>query len=324
MLRSLRLMAVAWFGTLWGRLTNHRRYPSWSFVFELMIRYLRLDWDETADWDDMRLREDLNRRPYPRQFANKVKLESGQLGNVAIFRFIPPNSKAGYRLLFLHGGSYIYGSSATTHAELIARLAVETGIEAIGVEYRLVPENTYPTQLNDAVTTFDALVASGVSAQQIIVAGDSAGGNLAIALQIALRDRGGPQAVATVLSSPWVNLLMPGASFTENEPFDYGTRDVLEKQARKFAGDFPLSDPRISPCFADLVGLAPCFITLGELEIPRDDILQFSESLKRAGVEVTLHRTKDMPHNPPVFAAFHPEAKAAFDSMVQFIRSKVA
>lgn len=249
----------------------------------------------------------------------KVKIEQSNLGGVPAWRFVPPEVKAGYRVLYLHGGSYTYGSARTTHAELIARMAFEAGVEVFGLDYRLAPEHRYPSQLKDALIAFDGLVSSGVTAQNILLAGDSAGGNLAVSLQLALRDRGGPQAVAMVLSSPWVNLEMPAASFKENDPFDYGTRIVLARQALTFAAGVPLSDPRISPAYANLQGLGPCLITVGELEIPRDDILQFAERLENAGVKVTLHVARSMPHNAPVFAEYHPEGKAALDAIVRFI-----
>ena len=321
MLRSLRLMVSAWLATILGRLFGRPRHATWPFVFELLVRYLRLDWDETASWDDAKLRADLNARPYPNKFAKKVTIVEGSLGGVRAWRFVPPNTKVGRCVLFLHGGSYVYGSARTTHAEFIARIAFETGIEVVGIDFRLAPEHRYPSQLDDAVTAFDSLVSNGVPAQNIMIVGDSSGGNLAVALQLALRGRGGPQAVAVALSSPWVNLEMPAASFTENDPFDYGTRSVLARQALTFAGDLPLSDPRISPNYANLQGLAPCLVTVGDLEIPRDDILEFAERLKNAGVNVTLHVAKNMPHNAPVFAAYHPEGQSALDAIVRFIQA---
>jgi acetyl esterase/lipase len=254
----------------------------------------------------------------------KVKVVETNLRGVPAWRFVPPRAKTDRCVLFFHGGSYIYGSTRTTHAELLARIAFEAGIEVIGLDYRLAPEHRYPSQIDDALTAFDTLVSNGVDAQHILIAGDSAGGNLAIVLQIALRDRGGPQAAAMALSSPWVNLEMPAASYKENDPFDYGTREVLARQALAFAADMPLSDPRISPIHANLQRLAPCFISVGDLEIPRDDIVEFAKRLTSAGVDVTLQVARNMPHNAPVFAEHHPEGKAAFDALVQFIRAHLA
>jgi epsilon-lactone hydrolase len=317
-------MFVAWLSTLLGRLCGRPRHATWPFAFELVVRFLRLDWDETAKWDDAKLREELNARPYPRRFLKKVTVVESSLGGVPAWRFVPPRARAGRYVLFLHGGSYIYGSARTTHAELLARIAFESGIEVIGLDYRLAPKHRYPSQLEDALSAFDALVSNGIDAHHILIAGDSAGGNLALVLQIALRDRGGPQAAAMALSSPWVNLEMSTMSYEENDHFDYGTREVLARQALAFAADVPLSDPRISPIHANLQRLAPCFISVGDLEIPRDDIVELAKRLRSAGVDVTLHVARNMPHNAPVFAEYHPEGKAAFNALVQFTRAHLA
>ncbi|MBK6516541.1 MAG: alpha/beta hydrolase [Polyangiaceae bacterium] len=323
MLRSLRLMLLAWVATVWGRLRGRPRHPRWPFVFELMVRFLRRDWDESAAWPFERLRAEVDGRPYPRDFAKRVRLEPTTLGGVPVTRFVPEGAQRGKLLVFFHGGSYIYGSAKTTHAELIARLAFESGLEAVGVDYRLAPEHPYPAQLQDALAVFEACVAAGTPEDAIVVAGDSAGGNLALELQLALRDRGRPQARAAVLISPWSDLEMPGASFQDNEPLDYGTREVLLRQAKAFAGDLPLSDARLSLVHARLEGLTPTLVTVGEAEIPRDDILALAARLEQAGVATTLHRARDMPHNAPVFAAYHPEGKAALDAIVAFLKAQL-
>jgi acetyl esterase/lipase len=285
-----------------------------------MVHFLRRDWDETAGWPLPRVREELDRRPYPRTILKKVELRDEKLGDVPVRWFVPPKAAERSRVLFFHGGSYVYGSSRTTHADVIARLALESGVTVVAVEYRLAPEHPYPAQLEDALLAFDGLVASGTSADEIVIAGDSAGGNLALELQIALRDRGTPQAAACVLISPWSDLTMPGQSFTDNDAWDYGTRAVLGTQARAFAGDMPLDDPRLSPVNARLDGLGPILVVVGEVEIPRDDILALANRLRAAKVDVSVHAAKDMPHNPPVLAAYHPNGQRALEEIARFVR----
>ncbi len=323
MLRALRLFLGALLETLGGRVRARPRREGWSFLFEWTIRYLRKDWDDSAAWSSARLRADMDTRPFPRDFAKKVRLEPCELGGVPATRFVPPDARAGKAILFFHGGSYVYGSARTTHAELIARIAFASGIETIGLDYRLAPEHPYPAQLDDALAAFDALVAQGVPPGSIVVAGDSAGGNLAIEVQLALRDRGTPQAAGAALVSPWSDLTMPGASFTDNERYDFGTREKLVQQAKEYVGSVPLDDPRVSPTYAKLEGLAPAIVTVGEAEIPRDDILVLASRLKDAGVDVTLHVAKDMPHNAPVFAAYHPEGLKALQAVVEFVKRRL-
>lgn len=313
-------MAKAFGKTVRARFAHGPARPSWSFGFEVVVRFLRLDWEETSGWPLAEVRAATDARPYPQDMVRKTTVADDVLGGVSVRSFTPKSASADRVILFFHGGSYIYGSGRTSHGDVIARLALGSGMKAISVEYRLAPEHPFPAQLDDALAAFDALVASGVPASAIVVAGDSAGGNLAVELQLALRDRGSEQARAAVLFSPWCDLEMPGASFVENDPFDFGDRATLVKHAQAFAGGAPLADPRISPIHADLAGLHPMFVVAGEAEIPRDDIVAFAERLKAAGVEVTLHLAKDMPHNAPVFAAYHPSGRLALDEAAKFAR----
>lgn len=314
-------MLLATWATLTARLRGRPRHPAWSFSFEVAVRYLRLDWEQTASWDFRKLRGDMDRRPYPRNYAKKVRQEDAELGGIPVRRFVPPQRSGVGCVLCLHGGSYIFGSAGTSHCELMAHIAHDTGLEVLGLEYRLVPEHRYPAQLEDALAAFSAVTRAGTAADEVIVVGDSSGGNLALALSLALRDAGEPQPAALALISPWSDLEMPGRSFEENDPYDFGTRDALLRHARAFAGELPLSDPRISPLRANLKGLPPCLVVVSELEIPRDDIEALARALEKAGVDVALHLARHMPHNAPTFAAYDPEGKAALDAVVSFVRA---
>jgi acetyl esterase/lipase len=321
---ALLLMLSAVFATLRARLTTGPRRAGWPFGFEVVVRYLRLDWDRTADWDLARLRADMDARPYPKNAVKKVTLRDETLAGLPARSFVPKDARERGVVLFFHGGSYIYGSARTTHAELMAEIALGSRTRVVGLDYRLAPEHAYPAQLEDALAAVDALVASGTPMESIVLAGDSAGGNLALVTAIAVRDRGGPQPRAMVLLSPWSDLEMPGASFQENERYDFGTRDVLVRHARAFAGDVPLSDPRVSPIHAKLGGLPPALVELGECEIPRDDIAALADALEAAGTKVTRHLAKDMPHNAAVFSAYHPSGKAALEAITTFVSERLA
>jgi monoterpene epsilon-lactone hydrolase len=315
-------MLVAMMQTIASRLRHGPPRPTWSFTFQVVHRFMRLDWDKTADWDLPRLRAEIDRRPYPRKFVKRVVRRDEILGGVPICTYEPEKRGDGV-VLFFHGGSYIYGSSKTSHAELLARLAIEAHVAVIGAEYRLAPEHPFPAQIEDALAVYTALIAKGVAPDRIVMGGDSSGGNLAIETSMALRDRGTALPKALVLLSPWVDLEMPGASFTENAAYDFGTREALVRHAVAYAGGVALDDPRLSPVHARLDGLPPAFITRGACEIPRDDIAAFGAALRAAGVSVTEHEAPDMPHNAPFFADYHPSALAAFDAMVRFVRDEL-
>ena len=226
-------------------------------------------------------------------------------------------------VLFLHGGSFIFGSVETTHIEMVASLAERSGREVVGLEYRLAPEHPYPAALEDALAAFDALVESGTDAAQIVLAGDSAGGNLALSVQLALRDRGGPQARAALLISPWCDLTASRPSCRTGDALDYGQTSFLLQHARDFAGVLPLDDPRVSPLNADLAGLSPLFVVTGSAERLFDECRELVELARQAGVQAELCVAEDMPHNPPAMADFHPNAERAFAKCGLFVAQQL-
>lgn len=270
------------------------------------MRALRRDWDETVSWPLPEQRGLTAARPYPRTHLKKVSVRDGVAGNVDVRRFVPTHPGA-TKIVFFHGGSYIYGSTRTSHAELCAHLARATSLEVIGVEYRLAPEHPWPEQLEDALAA-----CRGLAGSPLILAGDSAGGHLAVktAHQISAR--------ALVLISPWADMEMPGRSYVDNDPYDFGTRAGLLRQARAVAGDRPLASMALAN--DPLGALPPTLVCAGGAEAGRDDILSFAETLRAQGVDCTVHVADEMPHDPPLFEAYHPSARAAFEAVVSFIQ----
>lgn len=324
MLRSIRLMFATLFAVIRARLTRGPLRPEWSFMFEGTVAFLRRDWDDTAAWPFARLRAEMDARPSPKDFVRRVEAHDQPLGGVPAVSYVPRAVRHRGVVLFFHGGSYIFGSARTTHAELLARLAVESGTRVVGPDYRLAPEHPFPAQRDDALAVFDALVAGGIAPGDIVLAGDSAGGNLALVVAMALRDRGGPQPAALALVSPWIDLTMPGATYETNAAYDYGTRDGLVQQAKAFAGDVPLDDPRVSPTYGRLDGLPPTLVEAGDAELLHDDIVALADKMKRAGVDATLYVAPGMPHNAAVFAAFHPSGRAAAAELARFVEAHLA
>jgi acetyl esterase/lipase len=253
-----------------------------------------------------------------------VRTRDEDLGGVPARRFVPPDAGDGV-VLYFHGGSYVYGSAKSTHADLLARIALAARVTVVGVDYRLAPEHPYPAQLEDALAAFEALRSAGTPAHKIVLSGDSAGGHLAIMTQIALRNRKAKLAAALALISPWSDPTMPGASFVSNDPYDFGSREVLRRQARMVFGAQSLDDPMVSPVRADLNHLGPVHLQWGELEICRDDIEVLAARFGSAsGVALESHVAPDMPHDPPVFADFHPSGKAALDALCAFVTTQLA
>jgi acetyl esterase/lipase len=270
------------------------------------------------------VRADLEARRFPSDAVPRVRREVGSLGAVPGEWVRPPSSppEAEGMVLYLHGGSYLFGSPRT-HADTLARVALATGRPVFAPEYRLAPEHPYPAQREDALEALDALGPRGVPLERVVLAGESAGGNLVLAVLLALRDRGGPTVRGTAVISPWLDLTASTPSYARNSDYDYGTREELLRQARLFAGGVPLGDPRVSVGFADPAGIAPVFVLAGSAELLFDECRAWAERARAAGVDVTWDEAREMPHAPIFFAALHPEARRALDTVARFLRRRL-
>jgi acetyl esterase/lipase len=322
MWRLLRLFMVALVEASVSRLRRGPLLPSWGFQLEWVVRFLRRDFAESARWPYVQLRKNLDARPYPSRAVPLVSRQRSELGGVPVVHFIPPDAYPRRVLLFFHGGSYIFGSPEKSHADLIARLALLTRVRVVAPAYRLAPEHAYPSQLEDALAVFEAL-SQEVPATSVVVCGDSAGGHLALSLQLAPRDQGKPGANAAVLISPWLDLSASRPSCRSNEAYDYGRTDFLLRHARDVAGTLALDDPRLSPLFAELSGLPPLLVQVGGAERLRDEGLELVERARRAGVDARADVVPEMPHNPPVLAQYHPACAAATERLAAFVRHRL-
>lgn len=223
-------------------------------------------------------------------------------------------------VLFLHGGAYVMGS-ATSVVGLASDLGRRAGSRVVTVEYRLAPENPYPAGLEDAVAAYRGLLESGVPASRISIAGDSAGGGLAVATLVALKSEGLPQPSSAVLFSPWVDLTLSGASMTANIAVDPSlSPEGLRQSAASYAGA-NAADTLASPVFAELTGLPPLLIQVGSNEILLDDATRLATRAAAAHVAVTLDVTPDVPHVFQLFAAILEEGDAALTRAGAFLRS---
>lgn len=240
--------------------------------------------------------------------------ESARLGGVPteFTRVAAPRGT----IYYCHGGGYIVGSPMA-YRRFASRLAAATGYDVALIDYRLAPEHLFPAAPDDAIAGYRALIESGTNPGQIVIAGDSAGGNLALVTLIRIKEAGLPLPAGGVLLSPWTDLTGSGESVVANDPVDPmlpGSRIV--EAARTYAGDHALDHPHVSPLFGDLSGLPPLEIHVGSTEILLDDAVRVGE---RAGANVRVW--KDMPHVFPVFADFLPEGKRAVAYIAEFVAS---
>jgi epsilon-lactone hydrolase len=242
---------------------------------------------------------------------------------VAAHWLAAPGTDADRVLLFLHGGGFEFGS-VRSDGELAARLGRAAGMRVLFPEYRLAPEHPFPAAIDDVLAAWRWLrTDEGLSASSIAVAGDSAGGGLAVALLVAARDAGEALPAAAVLMSPTVDLTSSGASMTERADQDPISTPAM---LRQFAADYLAgADPRTplaSPLFASLSGLPPLLIQVGTADLLLSDSERLATAATEAGVDVTLQVGEGLPHVYQLMLGT-PEAAEATEQIGQFLRARV-
>jgi acetyl esterase/lipase len=249
-----------------------------------------------------------------------VEEEDGVLGGVPALRVATPASRPERHLLYLHGGGYVAGSPEL-YRHLLWRFADAAGAQVAAIHYRLAPEHPFPAALDDAMAAWDGLLAEAADPLRSAVVGDSAGGGLALALALKLRDGGAPLPAAIVGMSPWTDLALTGASLRGNAAADpmLNADDVPHLAERYLAGVDP-RHPYASPLYGDPAGLPPTLIQVGSDEILRDDSVRMAERMRAAGCAVTLEIWPRMPHVWHGFVSVMPEARAAVARIGAFVR----
>ncbi len=226
-------------------------------------------------------------------------------------------------ILYCHGGGYSFCSPAT-HRPMTAALAKESRQRVFSLDYRLAPENPFPAPVEDALACYRWLRQQGIAADKIVLAGDSAGGGLCLALMLKLKEVGEPLPSAAMLISPWTDLAATGESVTLNEPtcaMFYTDTIVTGGQIYADGGD--TKDPLVSPLYGDLTGLPALWICVSDNEILRDDSLRLAEKLRAQGGDVELLEWVGQPHVWPTFYPFLPESKISVKQMARFAEAQL-
>lgn len=252
-----------------------------------------------------------------------TRIERVAAGDVPAEWIVPPGSDPDAVLLFLHGGGYAAGSFVT-HRPVTERLARAAGVRALLPAYRLAPEHPFPCAVDDAVAVYRWLLQQpGVDPARIVIAGDSAGGGLTLALAVAARDAGLPLPAALACISPWTDLACTGESMRTKAGVDpCFTPEGLRLQAREYLGDADPTHPLASPLYADLHGLPPLMVQVGEDELLLDDSRRLVERARAAGVDARLEVWPGLWHIFPTQGTF-PESRQAMDRLGRFLRSRL-
>jgi epsilon-lactone hydrolase len=286
-------------------------------VLRLMQAYMPLSLVRRAEkWDTKRVR-------LPADITHEVVSADG----VRCEWIIPssgllalPDSPKDQVLLYLHGGGFVYGLSSL-HRQMVVYLARKMGVRALMVDYRVAPEHPFPAALDDCATAYRWLLKEGVSAPNIVVAGDSAGGNLTITTLMKLRDSGDPLPAAAACLSPVADMTDRADAFQKaHDPL------LHPKAARiynvSYVAQNDAQNPLISPVFGDWRGLPPLLIHAGEDEFLREDAIRVEKLAQEAGVDVRLEIYPRMWHVWQLYLTL-PQAVQSLDDIAQFLKSHV-
>ena len=232
-----------------------------------------------------------------------------------------PESRPERVLFYLHGGAFMFRFPAT-HAAMVARWCRPLGARALMVDYRLAPEHPYPAGVDDCYAAYRWLLGQGIDAHQVVIGGDSAGGNLALATLLRAKAAGEPLPACAVLLSPVADFTLSSRSLVTNERRDpMFTLPAMLKLRAHYAPPERSLDPTVSPLFGDFHGLPPLLLQAGSTEMLLDESVRIADKAHASGVDVELEVWRSMPH---VFQAMSllPQSGEAIESIVRFIRAR--
>ena len=234
----------------------------------------------------------------------------------------PGEEPDGNTILYFRGGGYVLGS-IDAHRAIAAKFVRGSGVRALLFEYRNAPENPHPAALEGALAAYAYLLDQGVAPQNIVFAGDSAGGGLALATLLVLKDQGKQLPAAAAVLSPWTDLECTGESLHTNADRCLSPKESWLACRKHYAHGQDLRSPRISPLYGNLQDLPPLFISAGGHETLLSDSTRFADKARQAGVDVTLNIGPQMFHCYPACAPIFPEATAAMRDICSFIRKEL-
>jgi len=277
-----------------------------------VVRHVLRRWFFGADVARMRRRERTPRLPA------SATVKEVQAGGVPALSIEPPGASDRV-LLYLHGGGFAI-CSPETHGRLAHGIARAAGARTLLPRYRLAPEHPFPAALDDCVASYRWLLGEGFSPGRIAIAGDSAGGNLALATLLTLREAGDPLPAAVLTIAPVTDFTFPIEPAALRREAFLDPRFLFEVPAW-YLGTADPSLPRVSPALGDLRGLPPLLLHVGSEELLLDDNRRFVERARAAGVDATMKVWDGLWHVFHLFD-FVPEARRAIAELGAFVRER--
>lgn len=256
--------------------------------------------------------------------AKRVAIEKETLAGLHTEWYRPAQTTPGKVFLYLHGGAYALGS-CDSHRPLVTHIARAGHVDAVMPEYRLAPENPFPAGLADAVEVYRVLLDRGYDADDIIIGGDSAGGGLSVAMMLQLRHEGLPLPKAAILLSPFLDMSASGESAETRAARDpWFHPKEIDIVIQYYCPDEDVRNPLLSPVFANVSGLPPTLIQVGDDEILLSDSMRFADKLEAAGIDVELEVFPELWHVFQLFVGAMPESKAAISKIGTYIKAAFA
>ena len=254
--------------------------------------------------------------------AQDIGVERLDINTIPAQMLTPPVADAGRAVLFLHGGGYVYGS-LVSHGGMAAEIARHSRCNALQLQYRLAPEHPFPAALEDACAAYEWLLLAGYNPESIAFVGDSAGGGLVMAALVTLKNQGRPLPGAAVCVSPWVDLQATGESYFERQALDpMIDRPLVVFLAGLYLNGHHPQAPAASPVYADLHGMPPLLIQVGEREVLFSEAARLYENALASGVDVTFEEWPQMVH---VWHLYYPTLGAGQEAIARigaFVRGK--
>jgi len=319
-LRGLSGLRRAYFGTLARHIRRGRLRPGWRIYFETGIVYWREAMRHALGLGHVRLaRKYLDVVRFAIPLLRWIRIRPAEGAAVPGRWFLPEKPQG--TILYLHGGGFAFDVRSLD--QLIVLVTVWTNTAVFVPAYRLAPEHPFPAQQEDALAAYRWLLDRGTDPRQLVLMGDSAGGNLVLCLLRRLQREGLPMPAGAVCLSPWTDLANGGASMAANEPFDLIDRRMVAQWTAWYVDGRDPKDPEISPFYADFAGFPPVYIQAGGTEIMIDMIRAYAEKARREGADVTLDVWEHMIHNFQAFGDRMEESEEALGRIREFVFARL-
>lgn len=318
--RLIARISAAAVATVARRAARGPRLAGWGLALELAVETQRAALEVLLHMEPARVRRLMERLARPGPAGGPAQARPSPLAGIPALRVEPRDGAEGARVLYFHGGGYVLGSPAS-HRPLVERLALASGACVWSVDYRLAPEHPFPAAVDDAETAWRALLADGVEPGRVVLGGDSAGGNLVLALLQRARSVGLPLPAGAVLLSPWLDLEAAGGTFESHAATDYLTREMALSWSDLYRKGHDPRDPAVSPLHMDLAGMPPLLVQAGGAEVLLAELERFAAAARAAGAPVELSTYPGMPH---VWhnLTFLPESRLAVEEAGRFVRER--